>query len=213
MKRPWILRLPARRGLLRAVAGGVVSLTLGGCVASQKHVEMIEADVTRRGAWTDEQVESLRQEMSQVRAENEALRIRMDEMADQLVRLGGEVSSRITELEAVDRRVEDEVRQSTEQVALTSAKQARAKQELLNRLNLLVEEMVRENELLVERIDSLENSAFTFGQMHEVQPGESVASIGTLYGVTPSAIVEANGLPNANLIQVGQQLLIPGATR
>ena len=65
---------------------------------------------------------------------------------------------------------------------------------------------------LKERIDKLESSAFTFGQIHRVKEGESVASIARKYGVTPEAIVEANDLSDANLINVGQELLIPGVS-
>lgn len=44
---------------------------------------------------------------------------------------------------------------------------------------------------------------------HIVQPGETLWSIARLYGVTPQAIAQANGLVNPNLIYSGQRLLIP----
>ena len=45
---------------------------------------------------------------------------------------------------------------------------------------------------------------------HVVRPGETVFSIGRLYGVNPWTISAANGLPNANRIYAGQRLYIPG---
>ena len=45
---------------------------------------------------------------------------------------------------------------------------------------------------------------------HVVRPGETVFSIGRLYGVNPWTISSANGLPNANRIYAGQRLYIPG---
>ncbi|GJM44944.1 MAG: hypothetical protein DHS20C21_17860 [Gemmatimonadota bacterium] len=203
----------ARRAWVRAAACVGVALVLPGCLATTKHVEMIESDMTRRSAWTDERMEGLEQEITQTRAENEALRLRMDDILQQLSALGGEVSTRITELEQTDRLVEDEVRQAAQQAAVVGQEQERDREDLLTRLNLVLEEVVKENAKLVDRIDALESSAFTFGNMHEVKPGESIASIAKKYGVTAAAIVEANGLSDANLIQVGQQLLVPGVSK
>lgn len=47
------------------------------------------------------------------------------------------------------------------------------------------------------------------GQIHTVQPGETLSSIAARYGVSLSAIMQANGISNANVIYVGQRLTIP----
>jgi len=44
---------------------------------------------------------------------------------------------------------------------------------------------------------------------HIVQPGETLSSIARQYGVTSQAIMEANGLEDPNLLEVGQELVIP----
>ena len=44
---------------------------------------------------------------------------------------------------------------------------------------------------------------------HVVRPGETLFSIGRLYGVNPSAIASANHLYNPNRIYIGQGLYIP----
>lgn len=46
-------------------------------------------------------------------------------------------------------------------------------------------------------------------RIHTVQPGETLASIAKEYDVTTEAIVEFNELANPNVIEVGQELLIP----
>ena len=48
------------------------------------------------------------------------------------------------------------------------------------------------------------------GQVHYVRPGESLTSIALYYGVTPQAIMNANGLQNPDYIYAGQKLIIPG---
>jgi LysM repeat protein len=45
---------------------------------------------------------------------------------------------------------------------------------------------------------------------HVVEKGETLSTIARDYGVTVEEIMEANQLSNANLIQVGQGLIIPG---
>lgn len=46
---------------------------------------------------------------------------------------------------------------------------------------------------------------------HVVRPGETLFSIGRLYGVSPWQIAWTNRIPNPNLIYIGQMLLIiPG---
>jgi LysM repeat protein len=44
---------------------------------------------------------------------------------------------------------------------------------------------------------------------HTVRRGETLSSIGRLYGVSAYSIAAANALPNANYIRVGQVLTIP----
>jgi membrane-bound lytic murein transglycosylase D len=45
--------------------------------------------------------------------------------------------------------------------------------------------------------------------VHTVQSGETLLTISQIYGVTIDDIVLANNLPNANILAVGQELLIP----
>lgn len=48
--------------------------------------------------------------------------------------------------------------------------------------------------------------------IHIVQPGQTLTQIAQLYGVTSTAIVNANSLANRNQLRSGQQLVIPGVT-
>jgi len=47
---------------------------------------------------------------------------------------------------------------------------------------------------------------------HVVRPGETLFSIGRLYGVNPYAIASANHLYNPNRIYIGQCLYIPASS-
>jgi LysM repeat protein len=52
-------------------------------------------------------------------------------------------------------------------------------------------------------------AASTGNTVHIVQRGEYLTSIGRQYGVSATAIAQANGLANPNLVFVGQRLIIP----
>lgn len=51
--------------------------------------------------------------------------------------------------------------------------------------------------------------AWATGEVHVVQPGESLSQIAVRYGVTMGALADANGIGNTNYIYTGQQLMIP----
>ncbi|MFC1657551.1 LysM peptidoglycan-binding domain-containing protein, partial [Candidatus Moduliflexota bacterium] len=56
---------------------------------------------------------------------------------------------------------------------------------------------------------SVSSSGGGGGGEHVVQKGETLSLIAKRYGVTVNAIMAANGLANANIIRVGQALVIP----
>lgn len=45
-----------------------------------------------------------------------------------------------------------------------------------------------------------------------VRPGDTLANIASRYGVSVSALAQANGIRNINLIYIGQNLVIPGSS-
>ncbi|HPV06595.1 MAG TPA: LysM peptidoglycan-binding domain-containing protein [Aggregatilineales bacterium] len=53
----------------------------------------------------------------------------------------------------------------------------------------------------------------TQDQIHVVQFGDTLNAIADRYGVAPESIMQANGLDNANLLSVGQSLIIPLGVR
>ncbi len=49
-------------------------------------------------------------------------------------------------------------------------------------------------------------------QAYTVRPGDTLAKIASRYGVSIGAIAQVNGIRNINLIYIGQNLVIPGAS-
>jgi len=51
------------------------------------------------------------------------------------------------------------------------------------------------------------------GLRHRVEPGETLYRIGLAYGVSHQTLARANGIGDADRIEVGQVLVIPEAKR
>lgn len=49
-------------------------------------------------------------------------------------------------------------------------------------------------------------------QAYTVRPGDTLANIASRYGVSVGTLAQANGIRNINLIYIGQNLVIPGAS-
>jgi LysM repeat protein len=187
-------------------------MMLPGCFATSKSLEDVQSDITRKNAWANEELGRQQEEIDELRAENEALRQRMDDLNDQFSRLGGDVSTRLTELSQSDEQVAEQVRSALQSTGVLAEQRKHDREETLDKMNAILEEVLQENKDLHARLDALEKSAFVVGRMHKVREGESVASIARKYGVSAEAIVEANDLADASLIQVGQDLLVPGTS-
>jgi LysM repeat protein len=50
------------------------------------------------------------------------------------------------------------------------------------------------------------------GITYIVQAGDTLTSIAAAFGVTPAAIMEANGIADASTIYAGREVAIPGAS-
>jgi LysM repeat protein len=186
---------------------------LSGCFATEKHLQAVEQDITSKNTWTGERLQQLEARVDEVRAENEVLRSRLDALGDQISTLGEEIADRFTDFEKNNRTFGDQLQQAAKTSASSATQREKDREELLERFDILVNELTAENEKLKKRLEALENSAVSFGRSHKVKAGESIQSIARQYGVSAEAIIQANGISDANLIQVGEELLIPGVIR
>jgi LysM repeat protein len=181
---------------------------LSGCFATAKQLETVQTDVTKKEAWSGERLSRVEAEIEELRAENESFRQRIDSLSDQISQLGNEVSNRLEEIGKDQRATSQRAEQHADQMASGD----KDREELLSRMNIILDELVKENSRLAERVKKLESSAVAFGKMHKVKKGETVASIAKKYGTSVEAISQANGISDPTSIEIGQELLIPGAS-
>ncbi len=126
------------------------------------------------------------------------------------------LSTRIAGLESEFGRGLEAVRSGQEQLGIELEGRIRDvdtgregdREDILARMQIVLEEVTRENAQLRADIDAIRDQIVT-GYEHEVKRGESLATIAAQYGVTVSAIVRENNLTNPDVITVGQKLFIP----
>lgn len=198
--------LSSRFGPRSAISFAAVSFglcALSGCFATARQLEAVQSDVTKREAWDGERLDRMEAEIEGLRAENEAFRQRMDALSDQISSLGGEISTRLEDL--------GRDKQQTELRAGEDAGRTKSQDDVINRMNVILDEVVKENGRLEERLKKLESNAVAFGKMHKVKKGETLASIARKYETSVDAIRQANGISDAASIEIGQEILIPGS--
>ncbi len=186
-----------------------VGLTLSGCgtggLAVKRDVWEAEENFSQRQA-------SLSEKMLQIDGRLTAVE---DEIAAMKTVNAG-LSGRIASLEAEFGRGLEAVRSGQEQLGIELEGRIRDvdsgreadRDDLLARMQIVLEEVTRENAQLRADISALQSQVGS-GYEHEVKSGETLASIASQYGVTVNAIIRENKLTNPDVINVGQKLFIP----
>jgi len=195
--------------LVGAVLCFAVAVTLTGCgtggLAVKRDVWEAEESFSQRQAGLSEKLLQIDGRLTAVEDEIAALRT-----------VNEGLSSRIASLEAEFGRGLEAVRSGQEQLGIELEGRIREvdsgreadRDDILARMQIVLEEVTRENAQLRADIDALRNQVVT-GYEHEVKRGETIASIASQYGVTVAAIVRENNLSNPDVISVGQKLFIP----
>ncbi len=199
------------RVVLAAVLCLSVGLTLSGCgtggLAVKRDVWEAEENFSQRQASLSEKMLQIDGRLTAVEDEIAALR---------MVNEG--LSTRIASLEAEFGRGLEAVRSGQEQLGIELEGRIRDvdsgreadRDDLLARMQIVLEEVTRENAQLRADIDALRDQIATgTGYEHEVRSGETLAAIASQYGVTVNAIIRENNLTNPDVISVGQKLFIP----
>jgi len=195
-------------GLVMALLGLLLLLQSGcgtGGLAVKKDVWEAQDDFERRQAGLSEKVLQLEGRITALEEDVSAIRRAFDDLSAQLSDVDTEFSRG---LEAVRGGQEQLGIELENRIRNVDAEREGDREDLINRLQIVIEEVTSENERLRDEVEAI-RSAVSTGFVHTVQRGETLASIATQYGVTVNEISAANSISNPNLISVGQELVIP----
>jgi len=160
--------------------------------------------------------ETLRQQqMNELRARTEADNLRRDvaQLKDQVQylrqsheQLLGDLEQLRASIGAGDRSVAVRVDALEAAVGESGRARQQIKTDLIKILSERIVQAIEKHRPQAARDYS--SGGFT-AREHVVKRGETLSAIAAAYGAKVSAIVQANGLPDANSIREGQKLLIP----
>jgi LysM repeat protein len=141
------------------------------------------------------------------RSNQAALASRLESLENRLVQLEEKISNIGSEWKKTESKLQQSLQNQSKEMELKrSADLAKMDQ----KLNIILEEVSKENERILNDLRSIKQSPSQGGDgFHVVQAGESLSRIASRYGVTPSEVAQANGITNPNSIRVGQKLKIP----
>jgi len=170
-----------------AAAGVLVTAAGAGCTTTTAARD----DAARRRAM---EIQTMKVEIDRLRDRLEGVTLAQDE-----------IYRRIEQLEASGRTNQAglELRLNELATAVDAAAAARAelKREIVDSVSQRVTDVIRAQRPAARPAQR--------GYEHVVEAGQTLSEIAAAYNVTTEAIVNANNLPNADTIRVGQTLFIP----
>jgi LysM repeat protein len=189
--------------------GCAVLLSTAGCgtggLAMKRDVWQAEEQFSTRQAGLSEKVLQLEGRIAAIEESMQAFERGQEELA-----------GRVNDLDASLSRGLEAIRTGQQQLGIelegkirsTDSARKSDRDDLLRRLEIVLDEVTAENKRLTAELDAVKASTAE-GGTHTVSRGETLASIASKYGVSVSAILSANSISDPNLIKVGQKLVIP----
>ncbi len=181
---------------------GVLMLTLflsGGCVTTRQTPEEIRMEEQRRQAMRERERERQEAEARRrIQLSVEDAEVQIQELRGELQRVHQETErERTRDLQRLESRI------SALEVSLKRLDEQRQKdrEEIVDVLTQRIAEVMRQQQAASRPASG--------GQSHVVASGETLSAIAAAWGVSTQAIIRANNLRNADVLRVGQTLVIP----
>lgn len=194
-----------RRCLCLVMAGGLLAT---GCA-----LPLDGRSVGRRG---EPEVDPAVQQAQRERLARETMQADIDGLKDRIEAMEQRQQDLYAQFDQVKAAAEAENKQTRETLAATDralqekdAAIARMKEELLVNLSKTIAEFMKTRPPAPAPRSTAGSRAAAGGKEHVVKPGETLSGIARAYGVKPQSLIEANGLKSADVVRVGQKLVIP----
>jgi len=162
---------------------------------------------------------SVSEELIKVKEEVNSLKGQLDELQYKIDKISQIQSQQSKELNATLKEWRKETQGDVvKKISNLEAKleaiekrQAQDKKELLDRTDIITEEVTKENKELRGQIEAIrKSSSYTTQEgYYVVASGDTLSKIAQMFGVSVKSIMEANGITDPNSIRVGQRLIIP----
>jgi LysM repeat protein len=153
--------------------------------------------------------DDMQTEQARSRMEAESLRVSTSRLNEKVAGLQQAQEQMFRDIADLRRQIEQadaagDTRRADVESRLKATEQAweKGRQEIIDALSKRIADVMNRQ--------SREQPLPVTGYEHVVKTGETLSEIARTYGVSMSAVVQANNLPNPDSIRVGQKLFIPG---
>lgn len=143
----------------------------------------------------------------------------IEEMGQEITRLSRNQEQQAAELTTVVKETQkkltsdtkDQISTLTSKIQVIEKRQIAMQKEIDKKLNVVLEEVTRENKELRQQIGTLSKSIGfpTDEGYYVVNKGDSLSGIAALFGISTKSLILANDIKDANKIRPGQKLIIP----
>lgn len=152
---------------------------------------------------------SVSEELIKVKQEVNSLKGQLEELEYKIDKLQRTQSQQSNELNTTLKEWRKDILGDIEtRLGTIEKKQAQDKKELLNRTEIIAEEVSKENKELRSQIESIRRPAAQEGY-YVINQGDTLSKIAQMFGVSIKSLMEANGITDPNSIRIGQKLVIP----
>ena len=166
---------------------------------------------------------SISEELIGVKEDIRSLNGRIEELQQKIDRLSQTQSQQADELNATLKEWRTQTRNDVEksvanikrQLQTLEKKEKQDKKELQKKLDVILEEVTKENKELRRQIEALrKTTAYTGTEGYcVVAQGDTLSGIAQMFGVSVQSILEVNNISDPNTIRIGQKLIIPERKR
>lgn len=167
-------------------------LLLSGCLTLDSSSKQDE--VARMRSSLGEELTKVKQEVRSLKGEIEELEYKINKIQQAQTQQSNELNATLKEW-----------RRDT--IGSIEKKQAQDKKELLERMDIITEEVSKENKELRRQIEGLARPVQE--GYYIVSLGDTLSKVAQMYGVSLKGLMEVNGITDPNSIQSGQKLIIP----
>lgn len=186
-----------------------LNLLLAGCttldIARRDEVAQVRTSVS-------EELIGVKEDIRSLEGKAEELQRRTDNLSQAQSQQNKELNTTLKEWRSQTRKdMETKISDIKDKLNSLGKSQEQDKKELEKKLNIVLEEVSKENKELRRQIETLrKGSAYTGAEgYYVVTEGDTLSGISSMFGVSVRSIMDANSITNGNTIRAGQKLIIP----
>lgn len=187
----------------------VISLILTGCttldIAKREDVAKVRTSMS-------EELIEVKQDIRYLKGKIEELQQETNNLSKNQIQQNKELNTTLKEWRGQTKKdIDNKISNLKNKIETIENNQEKNRKNLQNKLDIVLEEVSKENRELRRQIEAIrKGSAYSGSEgYYVVTQGDTLSGIAQMFGVSMKNIMDANNISNPNSLQVGQKLIVP----